>query len=71
MNGTISAYDSSLFRNIFTSDRMRAEFSKLALWQGHVIVADGFFSGYRIHHALYRSRGRPCWSVCPEEHALR
>jgi len=27
MNGTISAYDSRLFRNIFTSDRMRAEFS--------------------------------------------
>lgn len=28
MNGTISAYDSRLFRNIFTSDRMRAEFSE-------------------------------------------
>ena len=27
MNGTISAYDSSLFKNIFTSDRMRTEFS--------------------------------------------
>jgi hypothetical protein len=28
MNNSISAYDSSLFRNIFTSDRMREIFSK-------------------------------------------
>lgn len=28
MNDTISAYDSSLFKNIFTSDRMRKEFSQ-------------------------------------------
>ncbi|XAO27528.1 3-carboxy-cis,cis-muconate cycloisomerase [Cryptococcus bacillisporus CA1280] len=30
MNNSISAYDSSLFRNIFTTDRMRAEFTDSA-----------------------------------------
>lgn len=39
MNNSISAYDSSLFRNIFTTDRMRAEFSESAWTLGSCIIS--------------------------------